>query len=511
MTLLTTACMLVATAGDPTRQAKVIGASLFKNGYAVVVREATIPSNGILVLTQPSNVALGTFWVTTPRGVTLKEIVATTTTEEKSHDLGTLDEIIQANKGKTVAVTLTNKSLGGEVLTGTILSASGQVVVFRTDDGVISFNKGLIIAIRAKEGDLKWTADQSVTSPALRISGTPNGKVFYTVLQRGLTWAPAYQLDISDPQDAVLTAKATVVNDLEPIKDADIRLVTGFPNIPFLNVPDPFSATVSADAYLGQILGRSTQDMLQNRGMPNGFGTQLGYRAAEANIVPLPISDLEGFSSEDLFFYRQDKVDLKRGDRGYYVLLQFKSRYSHIYTLNVPQLPLDNNTPRNQTPLETWHELKVTNTSKQPLTTGTVVTVKDGELLGQDMLTYTPAGGDQFVKITKALDVSADQAEEEVSRTKGEIKDRFNNPVWDLVTIHGKIVVTSRKKDPIKMKVEKELAGEAVGAGHEGKTTKFVRRLYDVNTPSKVTWEVDVKPGEKLELDYTYKLYQPSR
>jgi len=503
--------MLLAASGEPVKDAKVIGASLFKNGYAVVLREATIPASGTLYLTQPNNVALGTFWVTAPKDVMLKEIVATTTSEEKSRDLGTLDEIIQANKGKVVKITLPNDVLGKKEMTGTILSATGQVLVFKSEEGVVTFNKGMVIAIQAKDGELKWTMNQTETKPALRINGTPNGKVYYTVLQRGLTWAPGYQVDISDPKNAVLTAKATIVNDLEDVKDTELRLVTGFPNTPFINIPDPFSAAVRADAYLGQVLNRSTRDMFQNGVGGGGFGGQMAYRAAESSVAPMPISDLEGFSAEDLFFYRQDKVNLKLGDRGYYVLLQFKTDYSHVYTLDVPQLPLDQNSGRNLPPLETWHELKICNTSKQPLTTGTIVTVKDGELLGQDMLSYTPMGGDQFVKITKALDITADQAEEEVARSKGEIKDRYNNPVWDLVTIHGKIVVTSRKKDAIKMKIDKDLAGEAVEADHAGKITKFIRRLYDVNTPSKVTWEVEAKGGEKLELNYTYKLYQPSR
>lgn len=510
MTLLTTAFMLVAASAGPVQDAKVVGASLFKNGYAVVLREATIPASGTLLLTQPNNVALGTFWVTAPKNVTLKEIVATTTSEDKTRELGTLDEIIQANKGKTVMITLPNEALGKKQMTGTILSANGQVLVFKSEDGVITFPKSYVIAIQAKDGELKWTADQKETTPAMRIVGTPMGKVYYTVLQRGLTWAPAYQVDISDPKQAVLTAKATIINDLEEIKDTELRLVTGFPNIPFINVPDPFSASVRADAYLGQVLNRASRDMFQNSA-GGGFGGQMAYRAAESNVVPMPMSDLEGFSSEDLFFYRQDKVNLKLGDRGYYVLLQVKTDYSHVYTLDVPQLPLDQNGPRNLPPLETWHELKLCNTSKQPLTTGSIVTVKDGELLGQDMLNYTPVGADQYVKITKALDITSDQAEEEVSRSRGEIKDRFNNPVWDLVTIHGKIVVTSRKKDPIKMKIDKDLAGEAVEADHTGKISKYIRRLYDVNTPSKITWEVEAKGGEKLELNYTYKLYQPSR
>ncbi|MBS1708418.1 MAG: hypothetical protein JSS65_06805 [Armatimonadetes bacterium] len=514
MALLTSALLVLAsTSADPITDAKVVGASLFKNGYAVVLREATIPASGRLLLRQPQNVALGTFWVSAPKDVTLKEIVATTVSDETSRDIGTIDEIIQANKGRNVTLLMNGNSTGASRMVGTILSAEGQIIVFKSQEGVVTFPKGFVAAVMSTDGGLEWKAKQTSSQQAVRMSGTPGGKVYYTVLQRGLTWTPAYQVDISDPKELTLTAKATILDDLEDINGLELRLVTGFPNIPFINLPDPFSAAVVAEQYLNGMLNRGSRDQFANN-MPmggGGFGGQMAYRAAEASIAPMPLSDLEGFSAEDLFFYRQDKVTLKKGDRGYYVLMQAKSDYEHIYTLDVPQMPMDTTPGRNLPPLETWHELKFKNTSKQPLTTGTILTEKNGELLGQDMLTYTPVGAEQFVKITKALDISADQMEEETGRVRGEIKDRFGNPVWDLVTIHGKIVVTSRKKDVVKMMIAKDLVGEATEADHTGKITKFVRRLSDVNTPSKVTWETDIKGGDKLELNYTYKLYQPSR
>ncbi len=513
---LITACLALALLppADGVADAKIVGASLFKNGYAVVLREATIPASGTLTLSQPSSVALGTFWVTAPRGVTLREIVATRVSQEVTRDLGSMDEILQANKGKEVSLIVTGLAEGRSQITGKIVAASGQIIVVQTSTGVMTLQKGAVVSVTGPSDQVIWTAKQTNETPAIRLVGTPGGKVYYTALQKGLTWAPAYQVDISDPKECTITAKATILDDLEDIQNTELRLVTGFPNIPFLTVPDPFSSLVVSDAYLGRILQSGSYDQFANAPArdANGFAGQLGYRLEEKNVAPMPMSDLEGFSNEDLFFYRQGKVTLKKGDRGYYILLQAKSDYQHVYTLQVPELPLDsNNGARALPPLETWHELKIKNTSKQPLTTGTAVTVKDGELLGQDLMTYTPVGADQFVKITKALDITADQAEDEVSRSRGEIKDRFGNPQWDLVTIHGKIVITSRKKDTVKMKVDKFLAGEAVEADHEGKIAKFVRRLYDVNTPSKVTWEPEVKGGEKMELNYTYKLYQPSR
>src|SRR5690606_29408649 len=81
------------------------------------------------------------------------------------------------------------------------------------------------------------------------------GKVFMVSLEKGLTWAPAFALDITDPKKLKLTAKATAINDLEDVINGDLRFVTGFPNMRFAGTIDPLLMHSNADQFLGTIGG----------------------------------------------------------------------------------------------------------------------------------------------------------------------------------------------------------------------------------------------------------------
>src|SRR5438552_3948329 len=146
--------------------------------------------------------------------------------------------------------------------------------------------------------------------------------------------------------------------------------------------------------------------MSQNAAAPSG-----GFDAAfEPN--PLP-----GFAAEDLFFYRQPNVKLKKGDRGYYVLFAAESEYQHIYEWEIPdRINQTAYVEQEDKPGDVWHSVKFKNTAKQPLTTATATIFKDAEIMGQDMMNYTSVGSDATVKMTKALDVRAEDAEEETTR-----------------------------------------------------------------------------------------------
>jgi hypothetical protein len=218
-------------------------------------------------------------------------------------------------------------------------------------------------------------------------------------------------------------------------------------------------------------------------------------------------SQLPGMMTEDLFFYRQPDVNLKRSDRGYYVLFTAESDYEHIYEWEIADVIQDTvyaQRPEDQ-PEDVWHSLKFKNTSGRPFTTASAVTMKDGELLGQDMMRYTSVNADATVRITKALDVAAESAEEEVERKRDALVIRGN--YYDLVTLKGTLRVMNRKTDPVTLKITKFLTGELVSADGMPKKTAVAKGLRAVNQRLKLDWTLDLKPGDKRELTYTYTVY----
>lgn len=150
----------------------------------------------------------------------------------------------------------------------------------------------------------------------------------------GISWAPAYALDISDEKTLRLVARASLINDSLDLDGVDVRLVTGFPNVPFLNIQDPFTSFQNLQMFVSALMRAGAPEDAAQSGMAyqmarNRLSEKLDF--AEA----FPISQATGEQNEDLFFYPLSKVTLKRGDRGYHVLFTAESEYAHVYTCSL--------------------------------------------------------------------------------------------------------------------------------------------------------------------------------
>lgn len=480
---------------------KVVTASLFKNGYAVIVREASVRSSGQYSIEEIPAAVLGTMWVTASPGVKLRELVATMQESESESPTESMDEVLALNTGKTFTFWLVDKTQ----LSGKIESAAGSLIIIQSAMETRIFPKSLVQQISSTDSQIIWKAKRKSSKRVIRFTaetGAP-GKLFIVSLERGLTWAPSYAIDISDPAKLELTSKAVILDDIVDLNNIEVRLITGFPNVPFIGYFDPFAIAQSVDQF--------TSSLMQ-------MGTASDYRrdagiALKQNAAPMGSFDnafapnvLPGFTAEDLFFYRQPNVQLKRGDRGYYVLFTFESSYQHIYEWDIPdRINETTYVNRDDQAGDVWHSIKFTNSSKQPLTTAPATIFKNGEIMGQDMMRYTSAGADATVKMTKALDVRAEDAEEEISRVRNDTQIRGS--YYDIVTLKGTLRVQNRKSEAIKLRISKELTGEVLSADGNPTKTNIVKGLRAVNPRQRLVWTIQMKPADKQVLTYTYKVF----
>lgn len=489
---------------SPGLSMKVVGASLFKNGYAVVVREAALGGSGEKILDEVPNATLGTLWITASPGVKFQSVVATTVPTSTESPVASLDEFLKANEGKTLGFKLSTAP--DALQRGKLLSYSGDTAILQTENETFAINRGLIQWVVGDRG-LQWKKTVQGRKPAYRFmtESPPDGELYILSLERGLTWAPAYLVDISDPKKLSITSKATILNEFTDLDNLEVRLITGFPNVPYITLPDPFSLSVSFDQFTGALMNAGTPDAMRRSG---GFGGQMMQNSAPMSSFSeaFNISNLPGIQSEDLFFYRQPGVTLKRGDRGFYILFKSESAYEHIYTWDVADQVVDNAyRPNPQVPQdEVWHSLKFKNESKQPWTTAPAVTVKDDQVLGQDMLTYTTVGTETLLKITKALDVKAEASEIETSRAKESIVIAGYNYIE--VTLKGTLQIRNLKSEAVKLRVKKELSGTVVSSTDSPEVVAIPKGLQSINPTQCLTWHVDLKAGDKKELTYVYKV-----
>lgn len=483
---------------------RVVSASLFKNGYAVVTREAPLSGPDTMVEGLPVG-SLGTMWITATPGVTLQEVARTEREQQIENPISSLDDLLAVNKDRTVTIEYSDD----KSRTGVVKSVTGSVLILESADGIFAIPKNQVLRVMGT--GLTWTSKITKKVAGLRVKSRITGanpKLIVIALERGITWAPAYSVDISDEKKLSLVSKTTILNDLADLENIELRLITGFPNLPWVGYFDPLTSGMSVDQFTAMLIAAAgAPRVAEPRGLAMAQNAMRADRRStfdEAFEMP----SLPGISAEDLFFYRLPGVNLKAGERGYHILFKVESDYQHVYTWDVPDaIAVSDYRGLPEGPGDVWHSLKFKNTSERPFTTAPATTFKDGELLGQDLLYYVSAGADALVRITKALDVRAEGTEEELERQRLAIHQPNIGLYFDLVTVKGTLQVKNRKTDKVRLEISKEITGDVVAADGDPKITKTAKGLRQTNPRAIIEWSKELAAGESLTLTYTYKVY----
>lgn len=491
---------VLATSSQATG-ARITGASLFKNGYAMVTREVKV-TGAQTSLSEIPQASLGTFWISSPEGVKITELVSTEEPVTSEYTASSLDQLLQLNKDKEIEFTTVNMG----IKRGKIKILTAEFLLLEWEGKLITIPRGEIRSISLAP-DAKTTGQTKSVRRVLRFKTEGTGTLVIYGLERGLSWVPSYAIDITDPKTLKLTAKSTVLNDLGEMDNVELRFVTGFPSIPWATLTEPLLSQQSVDQFTGFLNSVGDRDSFRGRRETGGIMNQAPSIAASDFTGAFNPSTLGGEQAEDLFFYRQGGVTLKRGDRALYMLFEAKSEYEHLYKADLFDSTASNDSymPMPDGPTDVWHTIKFKNTAGQPLTTGPASMYQKNQVVGQDTLSYTSPGADVTVNMSKALDIRVDASEEEVSRER-QVK-LPNTNYYDLVTIKGTVSVRNMKKESVKLKLTKSFTGELVSASNAGKETKLAKGLRDVNPRTRVEWEPTMKSGDKLELTYSYKIY----
>jgi len=341
-------------------------------------------------------------------------------------------------------------------------------------------------------------------------------KVSVSYLARGVTWAPAYLIDLSDAKTARFSAHALIVNELADFKNVNLELVTGFPNIKFGEVPSPVAMSQSLADFLNALTGGRTEvarrqgHMVTQQALPGNV--PLWEDASGAPPMPSYSTAAEGLVFEDLFLYPLKDFTLMKGETACAPLFTAEIPYRHIYTWKIGD-PLDKDDRyRSETATadvkvaeKVWHSCRLVNNLKMPLTTAAAEFVKDGQFTGQDVCYYTAPGAETTIRINRAMNVLADEAEFEVERTRNAAT--FYGYHYDLVRMRGELKLRSKLKESVDVEVTKELSGEVLKELPDAKDIKTAKGLKQVNPKHVLTWEIKLKPGQEQTLSYEYKVY----
>lgn len=512
--------------------------ALFKNGIGYFLRAGQWGEEGGAFVIRPLPASShGSFWLAYDAEVKVRDLRAREAVGAEPTEAASVADLLRANPGEKVRLYLRGTGTGAEMRTveGVILPfpevkkapgpdpyASGrgavsserymppalqpELLLLQTDTGTVAVNVSLVQEADFLGGKVSRSLSKKVDTVELvgTVEGPARKRDFtLTYLAKGVTWAPSYQIDISQPDTGRISAKAEVVNEVEDLKGVTLQLVTGFPNLQFADVPSPLSLKLSLAQFF-QYLVRPPELR------PDTFSNTMTQSAVYTPTPALPqyVAATVGEVAEDLFLYPVKDVTLAKGEVGYYPLFTAAIPYQHVYQWSIPDYVgrtegQGRPTERDKTEV-VWHSLRLQNKSDLPWTTAPAMTVAQGQVLGQDTLTYTPVGGSVTVKVTRAVGVGAWQEENEVQRERQAVS--LYGRAYDRVTIEGKLQVHNYKKEPITLEVTKTFSGELKSSTPEAQARQLAQGLKELNPTNTLTWQLTVKPDEAKELTYTYSV-----
>jgi len=552
----------------PVVKPKVKTLAAFKNGLGFVYKSAeTNLAGGCAMIDQLPGASLGALWIGTGNpDARIAEVISCKGALERDADPMNIGELLEANVGKTVGITYTTGQGPAENVHGTLLAVPkdrqrdptdpstvpldlgrpsyydyygyssyyraptptapgepehGQLVILKKDNGdITAINKMDIRAVDLPpDAKIQARLKQDVNSARVRVSGNPgSAEITLAYLEKGVTWSPSYLIDIKDSKMANITLDGVLTNDVEDLEDTTVSFVVGYPNFAYSDVNTPLLVQQSVTDFVKALESAENRRSSSSSGSPsmaNSLSQSVMYNGAAYNSGSSSDSGystsqaLSGETNEDLYFYHQDHVTMKKGDRARYTIFNSRVPYQHVYLWE----PADSfgvdywgyrrsDQDRKEQQEQVWHAITLENSTKVPWTTAPAFAMNGPSPVAQDILKYTPPSAKNTMKLTVATDVRANQTLSEVSRTPTKVL----RGTYYLVTVNAKLTVKNLKSEAVKTKITKTLVGEVTSPAG-GQVVQTADIFSGVNRRSEVSWEFTLQPNEEKTIELTYTVY----
>lgn len=520
--------------------------AVFKNGYAFTYREGEAQvANGWAYTTNAPIGVLGTVWgYSGSPNVKVMQLLASQSDKREIERVGNIADILLANEGARIRFVDTydnNKFYEG---TYEIVSTKRNFAVL-TADNYNNSNDEIIIALKTETGVMFFPANsirkiEIIGQPKMekpkitkenrlmmKVEGASEGQninLGIAALERGIRWIPAYRVEVKGTpvKEAKLELEAMLINELTDLQNSEVYFVVGVPHFLFQEQMSPLSMNTAFSGVSGYFqtgAGNNRRDAYSNAIMTQTV--DLGDTKFEEDGNSPTVSEEEKantFSAEQLFLYQANNINLKKNERASLRLFSLTVPATEVFewTLNdAPQTQqryLEYSNSSTSTPLlqdlssKVWYALRLKNQTGMPWTTAPAVSFREWKPIGQDMLSFTPIGGENILRVTPATEVIGTHKLEEKSREQATLRYGGSNYTFDLVTIEGTINIRNIKKETVELVLTRNMVGETIAASDNGKISREGLNLQSVNPNSIIKWNLNIPSGEK-EIKYTYKVY----
>ncbi|HUT29379.1 MAG TPA: hypothetical protein VMX13_06275 [Sedimentisphaerales bacterium] len=485
--------------------------AVFKNGLGFFLREGKVDlREGWCVTSEVPPAAFGTLAIYSVDENHLVDIVGSGPGEivdfdgrDAPKDSAYKRGRLESSKGLRVELTYSQK--------GTDRRAAGKIVSVGPDFVVLE-NQEHSFAVPVEGITRMQILDLPVRVHVEAEAGeTPQKTTLgMAYLRKGVTWIPEYTVKVLDDTTAELTLRGSLVNEAEDLIHCDVHFVVGVPHFLHTDYMAPI-AVGQAIRTIGAAVAPQIQAQLMQRAaiVSNNDARADQFGGGVYDVVERPVGDggrdvsrllgnlprMEGAAATDYTVYTKKDMSLRRGEKAIVTLFVKKISYSHVYRWAPPE--------------KMKHFLVLHNGTDTAWTTGPYLALSEGRPLSEDLLKYTPMGGNCEIPITQAINISHDKSESEIDR-KLKAHEPRPDRFLDLVTIEGRLRVRNFEKESVRIIIEVSAPGKPISASEDGAIQADPSKLTLTERQGTVRWEIKLKKDEAKELTYKYERYVSS-
>jgi hypothetical protein len=304
-------------------------------------------------------------------------------------------------------------------------------------------------------------------------------------LSFGLTWAPSYYINISDPSELIISFQAQIRNQGQSIDAGDAQLITGFPNLQFRSVTSLLSSDLNT--FIREVNNANRGSSYDDDIMSQSVLSNSAYGALQ-NVETTQVSS----DGSDVLYQPIGPLNLKAKSAILKTIESASAGFQQVVDWDASED-------------DAWDAVRFLNPLPTAITTAPVSVVQDLRLLGQSTVKWTPPKGLAIVRTSKALSVRVWKSE-----TQGEPQQL--QPVRaKLVQINVEVVlnVINTRSTNVTMCLNYGFDGTLVPvrAINAPKVSTTEGGAGGLNPHTNVNWEFYMGAGSKtnVTLYYTFK------
>ena len=524
---------LAALGEEKNVKSRITSVGLFKNGLAVVKRELTLPAPGTYRVDDVPQPVHGTFWIESNVKITTRlstRIVETTPKRSATVDfqealvgkevtIHFTDGRIPPATGRVVAVepqrgtgawsrnyqrshyygSWNQQQPTGRTQFLTLATQTGRCYVTTSQIAYLQ-TKGDKGTIRVRRPVLLFTAEAMKEKPAT---------VTISYLSKGLSWAPSYRVDISDPKTLQVRQKAVIKNELADLTGAEVRLISGFPSVRFAHVVSPLSLATTWTSFFTQLNQRPRSG---HASTSNAIYQQVASNVS-APSGGMDLSAVPTGEGVDLHYQDIGKQTLAEGDSLAISVASAQAKYDRIVEWIVPDTREANGRhisdyQRRQDPEKhqdaAWDAVRFKNPLTFPMTTAPAMVVSNGQFNGQQMSYWVNVGERTTLHVTKALSIRTRNTEQEEAGKREIVY--VGGKTFRKTKVTGELRANNHRKETITLVIRRRFSGDLLKADGSPKSVLMEEGAYSVNKRNELIWSLQLKPGGEIKLKYSYSV-----